>query len=158
MAGLAIFSVLGNMCFLTGLDMDEIAEGGPGLAFVTYPRALSSLWCPPLWYEIIYFTEKQDSRYALFFGMILMLGIASQCAETESMITMLTDLKPKFFNRRPNRRSAFVFLVCLVCFCLALPMVTEVISIALNLILYYFRVVCTSSSYVIATEPMESRF
>ncbi|CBY13504.1 unnamed protein product [Oikopleura dioica] len=112
MAGLAIFSVLGNMCFLTGLDMDEIAEGGPGLAFVTYPRALSSLWCPPLW-------------YALFFGMILMLGIASQCAETESMITMLTDLKPKFFNRRPNRRSAFVFLVCLVCFCLALPMVTE---------------------------------
>ena len=56
MAGLAIFSVLGNMCFLTGLNMEEIAEGGPGLAFVTYPRALSGLWCPPLWYESRFFT------------------------------------------------------------------------------------------------------
>jgi SNF family Na+-dependent transporter len=114
--------------------MDEIAEGGPGLAFVTYPRALSSLWCPPLWYEIRFLLSNEGSRYALFFGMILMLGIASQCAETESMITMLTDLKPKFFNRRPNRRTAFVFLICLVCFCLALPMVTQVISVALNAI------------------------
>ena len=104
------------------------------------------------------FQIKHNSRYALFFGMILMLGIASQCAETESMITMLTDLKPKFFNRRPNRRTAFVFLTCLVCFCLALPMVTEVILVAVNFISNYFRVACTSSSCVIATVPMESPF
>ncbi|CAG5112246.1 Oidioi.mRNA.OKI2018_I69.chr2.g6481.t2.cds [Oikopleura dioica] len=95
MAGLAIFSVLGNMCHLTGMKMEDVAQGGPGLAFMTYPRALSSLWCPQLW-------------CALFFGMILMLGIATQV-----------------FNRRPNRRTAFVALVCLTCLSFALPMVTE---------------------------------
>ena len=53
--------------------------------FPVYPRALSNLPMPTMW-------------YILFFGMILLLGVSSQNAEMESMVTMLVDLRPKFFN------------------------------------------------------------
>ena len=46
-------------------------------------------------------------------------------AETESMITMLVDLKPNFFNGNKRRRPMFVAFVCATCFLLALPMATS---------------------------------
>ena len=112
LAGLAIFSVLGHMAHEIGQTVDQVAAGGPGLAFVAYPRALNNLPMPILW-------------YLMFFGMILLLGIASQCAETESMCTMMVDLKPEYFSRSKKRRPIFVALCCLFCFCLALPMTTQ---------------------------------
>ena len=112
MAGFAIFSVLGHMAHETGQTVDQVAAGGPGLAFIAYPRALNSLPYPRVW-------------YLLFFGMLLLLGIASQCAETESMCTMMVDLKPHYFSRSTRRRPLFVALCCLLCFCLALPMTSH---------------------------------
>ena len=34
MAGVAIFSVLGNMAHEVGLKVEDVAQGGPGLAFI----------------------------------------------------------------------------------------------------------------------------
>jgi hypothetical protein len=42
----------------------------------------------------------------MFFGMILLMGVSSQTAETESMITMIVDLMPKFFNKHPRRSGS----------------------------------------------------
>jgi SNF family Na+-dependent transporter len=112
MAGVAIFSVLGNMAYEVGVNVRDVAQGGPGLAFIVYPRALSNLPMPTLW-------------YILFFGMILLLGVSSQNAEVESMVTMLVDLKPRFFNANRRRRPLFVLFVCLTCFCCALIMTSQ---------------------------------
>ena len=65
LAGLAIFSVLGNMSLESGVPMESVGRSGPGLAFIVYPRALSGLPFPHLW-------------YCMFFGMLLMLGKAQK--------------------------------------------------------------------------------
>ena len=39
--GVVIFSVLGYMAHESGLEIKDVAEAGPGLAFVVYPTAVS---------------------------------------------------------------------------------------------------------------------
>ena len=100
------------MAYETHQSIEAVAAGGPGLAFVAYPRALNNLPNPVIW-------------YLLFFGMILLLGFASQCAETEAMCTMIVDLKADYFARSKKRRPLFVAFCCLSCFALAIPMTTQ---------------------------------
>lgn len=52
------------MSLESGVAMESVGRSGPGLAFIVYPRALSGLPFPQLW-------------YCLFFGMLLMLGDGS---------------------------------------------------------------------------------
>jgi SNF family Na+-dependent transporter len=52
------------MSLESGVAMESVGRSGPGLAFIVYPRALSGLPFPHLW-------------YCLFFGMLLMLGDGS---------------------------------------------------------------------------------
>jgi SNF family Na+-dependent transporter len=119
-AGIAIFSILGHLSSQTGIPIEKVADKGPGLAFIAYPRALSTLRGSAIW-------------NTLFFLMLIMLGIASQCAQVEGMITTIVDLKQNFFKAtKPIRRQLFVALACFVCFLLALPMV-------LNSGMYYFQ-------------------
>jgi SNF family Na+-dependent transporter len=113
-AGLAIFSILGHLSHSMGVTIDEVADKGPGLAFIAYPRALSSLEFGPAFWNM------------MFFLMLFMLGIATQCAAVEGMITTIVDLMPNFFiPSKPIRRQIFVGLGCFTCFILALPMVTK---------------------------------
>jgi solute carrier family 6 amino acid transporter-like protein 5/7/9/14 len=53
------------MSFKTGLPIEQVAKGGPGLAFVAYPQALSIMPGGPFWAVV-------------FFFMLLTLGLDSQ--------------------------------------------------------------------------------
>ncbi|XP_030767866.1 sodium- and chloride-dependent glycine transporter 1-like isoform X4 [Sitophilus oryzae] len=80
-AGFVVFSVLGYMSHKTGIPVSSVATGGPGLAFVTYPEAISLLPWSNLW-------------AVLFFLMIFFLGLSSVFVSTEAVITSITDEFP----------------------------------------------------------------
>jgi solute carrier family 6 amino acid transporter-like protein 5/7/9/14 len=41
LAGFTIFATLGNLAFELDVDIADVVKGGPGLAFVSYPDAIS---------------------------------------------------------------------------------------------------------------------
>ncbi|XP_039266427.2 sodium-dependent proline transporter-like [Styela clava] len=108
-AGFVIFSVIGNMAKINGVDIEDVADEGPGLAFVAYPQAVSLLPIPQLW-------------SALFFFMLFTLGLDSQFAMVETVVTGLVDEFPKFFR---NRKTHLMLAVSIVAFLLGILLVTE---------------------------------
>lgn len=108
-SGMVIFSVLGAMAHdLGNVDVKDVAQGGPGLAFVAYPEALTRLPVPQLW-------------SVLFFLMLFILGLDSEFAILETFVTSVCDQAP--FLRR--HKWAFTIVMGIVCFLLGLPMVTR---------------------------------
>lgn len=115
-AGVVIFSVLGNMAEEMGVDISEVAKEGQGLAFVAYPEALAQLKIPQLW-------------SVLFFIMLFLLGLDSEFALLETFLTALYDELPK--SRK--YKVLITFLTCATCFLLGLPCVTQGGQYVLNL-------------------------
>lgn len=105
-AGFVIFSIIGHMAFLLGTDVQTIAGGGgPGLAFIAYPQAMGMMPAAHLW-------------SILFFFMLITLGLDSQYAMVETVITGVTD---EFKSLRPYK--SFILLgYCITGFLLGLPM------------------------------------
>lgn len=64
LAGCVIFATLGNMAKIANVPINMVAESGPGLAFVIYPKALGTMPYSPFW-------------AVCFFLMLLLLGIDS---------------------------------------------------------------------------------
>ncbi|TNN84373.1 Sodium- and chloride-dependent GABA transporter 2 [Liparis tanakae] len=64
-AGFAIFSALGFMAYEQNTDISKVAESGPGLAFIAYPRAVAMMPFPQVW-------------AIFFFIMIILLGLDSE--------------------------------------------------------------------------------
>uniref|UniRef100_A0AAR2M599 Transporter n=1 Tax=Pygocentrus nattereri TaxID=42514 RepID=A0AAR2M599_PYGNA len=110
-AGFAIFSILGFMSFEQNVPISEVAESGPGLAFIAYPRAVSMMPFSPLW-------------ACFFFIMIVLLGLDSQFVCVESLVTAIVDMYPSTF-RRKNRRELLILAVAIVSFLFGLIMLTE---------------------------------
>ncbi|XP_072301781.1 sodium- and chloride-dependent GABA transporter 2-like [Eucyclogobius newberryi] len=110
-AGFAIFSVLGFMTYETGLDIADVAESGPGLAFIVYPRAVAMMPMPQVW-------------SVCFFLMIILLSLDSQFVGLECLMTSLVDLFPVYL-RQGFRRELLLLLICTMCCLLGLPLVTE---------------------------------
>ncbi|XP_045494070.1 sodium- and chloride-dependent glycine transporter 1-like [Colias croceus] len=104
-AGFAIFSVLGFQAQLMGVSVDDVADQGPGLAFVAYPEALLQMPIPQLW-------------CILFFFMLFVLGLGCQFAGIEAINTAIVDQWP-FLRKRYWMVTAFT---CFSCFLLGLPM------------------------------------
>ena len=48
LAGIVVFSILGYMAHLTGQGVEEVVQGGTGLAFVVYPEALAAMPGAPI--------------------------------------------------------------------------------------------------------------
>ncbi|KAG1942748.1 solute carrier family 6 member 22, tandem duplicate 2 [Pimephales promelas] len=110
-AGLAIFSVLGFMADEQGMDISMVAESGPGLAFIAYPRAVALMPLPQLW-------------AIFFFIMIIFLGLDSEFVYHEALVTAISDMYPSFFQIG-HRRKFLLLFICAVSFLLGLLMVTE---------------------------------
>nr|XP_057936992.1 sodium- and chloride-dependent GABA transporter 2-like isoform X3 [Doryrhamphus excisus] len=110
-AGFAVFSVLGFMAHEQGVPIAEVAESGPGLAFIAYPQAVAMMPLPQLW-------------SICFFFMILLLGLDTQFVAMEVVMTSVVDMFPTVM-RRAGRRERFLLLFCLICFFSQLIMITD---------------------------------
>ncbi|XP_034022307.1 solute carrier family 6 member 22, tandem duplicate 1 [Thalassophryne amazonica] len=110
-AGFAIFSVLGFMAYEQNIDISKVAESGPGLAFIAYPRAVAMMPFPQVW-------------AVFFFVMIILLGLDSEFVGLESLATSVSDMKPSFFHIG-HRRKVLLLTVSVVSFFIGLVMVTE---------------------------------
>ncbi|KAM9820365.1 sodium- and chloride-dependent GABA transporter 2-like [Neosynchiropus ocellatus] len=110
LAGFAIFSVLGFMAKEQHVNISTVAESGPGLAFIAYPRAVAMMPFPQLW-------------AVCFFLMIIMLGLDTQFVSLEALMTSVTDLYPELI-RRGHRRELLLLLICFSCFLVGLVMLT----------------------------------
>uniref|UniRef100_A0A8C5CDN8 Transporter n=1 Tax=Gadus morhua TaxID=8049 RepID=A0A8C5CDN8_GADMO len=122
-AGFAVFSVLGFMAEMQNTPIDQVAESGPGLAFVAYPQAIAMMPLPQLW-------------AVCFFIMIILLGLDTQFVALEVVMTSVIDLFPKVL-RKAGRRELLLLLFCFVCFCSQLVMVTEGGMFVFQLFDYY---------------------
>ncbi|XP_063071115.1 sodium- and chloride-dependent GABA transporter 2-like [Engraulis encrasicolus] len=109
-SGFAIFSVLGYMAWVQGVDISVVAESGPGLVFIVYPQAVTLLPWPQLW-------------AVCFFSMILLLGVDSQFVGMESLMTSMTDRFAVL--RRGNNRQLALLGLCSVGFLVGLLMVSQ---------------------------------
>ncbi|XP_042309769.1 sodium- and chloride-dependent creatine transporter 1 isoform X1 [Sceloporus undulatus] len=110
-SGFVVFSILGFMATEQGVDISKVAESGPGLAFIAYPRAVTLMPIAPLW-------------AALFFFMLLLLGLDSQFVGVEGFITGILDFFSASYAFR-FQREVTVAVCCIVCFFIELSMVTE---------------------------------
>uniref|UniRef100_A0A8C8JNK8 Transporter n=1 Tax=Oncorhynchus tshawytscha TaxID=74940 RepID=A0A8C8JNK8_ONCTS len=111
-AGFVVFSVLGFMAAEQGVDISKVAESGPGLAFIAYPKAVTLMPMAPVW-------------AALFFFMLLVLGLDSQFVGVEGFVTGVMDMLPPKSMAGSLRREVVVAICCITCFFIDLSMVTE---------------------------------
>ncbi|OWF36769.1 Sodium- and chloride-dependent GABA transporter 2 [Mizuhopecten yessoensis] len=109
--GFAVFSVLGFMAKQHNLPIKDVANAGPGLAFITYPNAVTQMPISPLW-------------AALFFLMIVLLGLDSHFVGVEAVISSVMDVFPSAL-RRNNRRMLLVAAYCFLSFLIGLSMVSR---------------------------------
>ncbi|KAL5011348.1 hypothetical protein ScPMuIL_009899 [Solemya velum] len=110
-AGFIIFTILGYMAKVQNKAIKDVAAGGPGLAFIAYPKALTQMPGAPAW-------------SVLFFLMVILLGLDSQFVGVEGVITAIVDQWPHIL-RVGHRREMFIAVVCFISFLVGLPMVTN---------------------------------
>lgn len=107
-ASIVIFSTLGNTAYELGVPIETVAKGGPGLAFVAFPEALSKLPCPHFWSII-------------FFSMLFLLGLDSEFALFETALSAIFDAVPRL------RKQKMLVTSCMsaACFLLGLPCISQ---------------------------------
>lgn len=108
LCGVCVFATLGSLAFSQGTTVDKVVTQGPGLVFVVFPHALSQLPLPQLWAVI-------------FFAMLVCLGIDSQFAMVEVVITSVKDAFEHTLSTKNVRHELVVLFVCVISFCCGLP-------------------------------------
>ncbi|CAH8659208.1 unnamed protein product [Heterobilharzia americana] len=108
LAGFVIFATLGNMSYISKVPIHLIAESGPGLAFIIYPKALGTMPGSPIW-------------SFCFFTMIILLGIDSMFGGVEGFVAAIADYFPQIISNAWYRVS-FVAATCIVSYVIGLFM------------------------------------
>ncbi|XP_054827051.1 sodium- and chloride-dependent glycine transporter 2 [Eublepharis macularius] len=108
-AGFVIFSVIGFMANELKVDIEDVADQGPGIAFVVYPEALTRLPLSPFWAII-------------FFLMLLTLGLDTMFATIETIVTSVADEFPKYLR---THKPLFTLGCCVAFFIMGFPMITQ---------------------------------
>merc|ERR1712038_751913 len=111
LCGVCVFSPLGSLAYSQGTTVDNVVTQGPGLVFVVFPHALSQLPLPQLWAVI-------------FFLMLVFLGIDSQFAMVEVVITSLTDSYKHIIDKY-LRHEVMVLFVCVFSMLCGIPNLFE---------------------------------
>jgi len=110
LCGVAVFAVLGNLAHEQNKNVEDVVADGPGLVFVVFPHALSQMPYPQLWSVV-------------FFGLVICLGIDSQFATVEVIITSVKD-GWKNIEQYLNH-ELLVFIVCFASFLCGIPHVFQ---------------------------------
>lgn len=96
MSGFVVFGTLGYMALQQGLPVNEVIAGGPALAFVVFPQAISLL--PAL-----------NSLIAVvFFAMVLLLGLDSAFSLLEAFSASVKDRYPSVSTKK------IALIICIV--------------------------------------------
>eukprot|EP00038_Savillea_parva_P019819 m.29054 g.29054 ORF g.29054 m.29054 type:complete len:615 (+) comp4568_c0_seq1:91-1935(+) len=118
-AGFAIFAILGHMAHIKGVSVEDVVQGGPGLAFIAYPEAVLEIPGSTFW-------------AIMFFAMLLTLGLDSQFGTVEAVLAIMDDLGIKIVSRDEWVKVARTVCFCTVSFLVGLLFCT-------NSGLYYFQ-------------------
>uniref|UniRef100_A0A8C4MSP2 Transporter n=1 Tax=Equus asinus asinus TaxID=83772 RepID=A0A8C4MSP2_EQUAS len=110
-AGFVVFSILGFMSQEQGVPISEVAESGPGLAFIAFPKAVTMMPLSQLW-------------SCLFFIMLIFLGLDSQFVCMECLVTAFVDMFPRQL-RKSGRRELLILAISVTCYLIGLFLVTE---------------------------------
>lgn len=78
-AGIGVFSIMGYMAMQQGVAVEEVAASGIGLAFMTFPTAISSL---PAFNGLI---------GVCFFGALLTAGVTSMVSILQAVVSSFHD-------------------------------------------------------------------
>ena len=78
-AGLGVFSILGYMAYVNSLPIDKVVSQSIGLAFVAYPKAISTL---------PYFKHLFG---IIFFGILVIAGLSSAVSILEAFTSAVID-------------------------------------------------------------------
>ncbi|XP_069113462.1 sodium- and chloride-dependent GABA transporter 1-like [Argopecten irradians] len=108
-AGCVIFVTLGYMSTTFNLNIKNVVADGPGIAFMIFPEALSTLPFPQIW-------------SSLFFLTLLVVGLDSRIVMVQVLTGSLADINPKLFRSRVSWTSA---AVCSVTFIFGIPFVYQ---------------------------------
>ncbi|RZF34373.1 hypothetical protein LSTR_LSTR008912 [Laodelphax striatellus] len=110
--GVFAFSTIGNIAMEHHTSVENVITDGPGLIFVVYPQAIAKMPFANFW-------------AVLFFFMLLCLGLNSQFAIVEVVVTSLQDGFPHWIKRHLVCREILVLVVCCISFVLGLPNITK---------------------------------
>lgn len=96
LAGCTIFGIIGHLAHVLGVeDVSLVVKSGPGLAFISYPDAISKFKFVPQIFAV------------LFFLMLYLLGIGSNVAMTSVVTTLIRDT----FKKVRNWQAALGFAI-----------------------------------------------
>ncbi|EDV20630.1 uncharacterized protein TRIADDRAFT_64302 [Trichoplax adhaerens] len=132
-AGFVIFSVVGYMAHTAGRPVAEVADQGVSLAFIVYPAAVAAMPVSQLWSII-------------FFFMLITLGMDSQFAFMETIITAAVDEYPKQLREKKwficIIGCGFLYLLGFPCICQGGAYVVQLLDDYVAGISLLFLVIC----------------
>ncbi|XP_002064575.3 sodium- and chloride-dependent GABA transporter ine isoform X1 [Drosophila willistoni] len=112
LVGIFAFSTLGNLALEQNTNVGDVIGDGPGMIFVVYPQAMAKMPYAQLW-------------AVMFFFMLLCLGLNSQFAIVEVVVTSIQDGFPRWIKRHLGYHEIVVLFVCVISCLFGMPNIIQ---------------------------------